>query len=202
MLLFINNDDKTMKESSTVRFCVKLLDKLLGDKVIYHSVPDGLRYKVEDLPKIKGVIISGSDLRIREKQNVRFILNNMLPIVYSNVPIMGICFGMQMLGLLLKCKLNSFKKMRLGRRIVKFTDDKLFKNVDTKKKFYVEHYDYIENVSKATQIIATDSAGMCYGIKHKLLPIYGVQFHPERSGVHGEQIIKNFLKMCSLKILD
>lgn len=202
MLLFINNDNKPMKESSTVFFCVKLLDKLLGDNVIYHSKPDGLSYNIKDLSKIKGVIISGSDLRIMEKQYTRFILNNILPIVQTNIPILGICFGMQMLSLLFKCKLNSFKKRREGRRIVKFSKDSLFKGVKPDKKYYVEHYDYVENLSSIMKIIATDSKGLCYGVKHKELPVYGLQFHPERSGEHGKKIITNFLKMCSLKILD
>ena len=58
------------------------------------------------------------------------------------------------------------------------------------------HNDYIENVSSIIQIIAQDSRGLCYGIKHKELPIYGVQFHPERSGTHGKKIIKNFITIC------
>ena len=202
MLLFINNDNKPINESPTVKYCAKILEKFIGESIIYHSKPDDLYYDVKDLSKIKGVIMSGSDLRIMEKQHINYVLNNILPIIQLDVPILGICYGMQMLGLLFKCKLNSFKKNREGRRILKFNNDKLFKNVDTSKKFYVTHNDYIENVSSIIQIIAQDYRGLCYGIKHKELPIYGVQFHPERSGTHGKKIIKNFITMCNLKTID
>ena len=194
MILFINNSDKKIKETHYNKFLYNQL-KLLEPNLLIHSAADNLYINTDSLP-ITGIILSGSPLRIVDEKNLDFILNNLKYIKNNDIPLLGICFGMQLLSILYNSDIGSFKKERKGHRVVNIdTSDYIFSGIDSKKIHqYVEHYDYVIPSSKF-HTIATDSNNNCYGIKHKIYPFYGLQFHPEKSGKNGIKILQNFINL-------
>ncbi|MCR8667647.1 imidazole glycerol phosphate synthase subunit HisH [Aestuariibaculum sp. M13] len=122
-------------------------------------------------------------------------------------PVLGICLGMQLLcefteegntkGLgvfktVVKRFDNSVKVPQMGWNVIKELKSNLFKDVKEKEYMYLVHSYYAEH---CPETIATTDYGLNYAsaLQHK--NFYGVQFHPEKSSLAGEQILKNFLEL-------
>ena len=85
----------------------------------------------------------------------------------------------------------SIKTKDLNSRKTKVTH-KLFKNQKNEPYFYFIHSYFIEVENQSDSIASTKYAEINYCSALKKNNIYGVQFHPELSGVAGLQILKSF----------
>jgi len=136
-------------------------------------------------------------------------------------PILAICLGFQMLfsssnefintkGLnILNGKVKSLKSLNtnkivpnLGWNILNYKKNKnndLFKKVNLKPSIYFIHSYYVEakSINYITSTISFGGKKITTSIQYKNL--YGVQFHPEKSGHNGLKIIKNFLTQTEKK---
>ncbi|MGX7666476.1 imidazole glycerol phosphate synthase subunit HisH [Flavobacterium pedocola] len=132
-------------------------------------------------------------------------LDSLLPTLTQ--PVLGICLGMQLMCNFseegnTKCLgifdaevvrfSNNVKVPQVGWNTIFNLKSNLFKGVSEDSYQYLVHSYF---VPKAAQSIAKT----CYGIEYEVAlqkdNFYGVQFHPEKSGSVGEQILKNFLKL-------
>jgi imidazole glycerol-phosphate synthase subunit HisH len=130
-----------------------------------------------------------------------------------NVPLLGICVGMQALfeigeemgqhiGLgLLDGKVTRFaaslsmKIPHTGWNQVEVQKDKkLFRGLNSGAYVYFNHSYYCQPEDQA-DVIATTNYGLTYACAVQSKNIFGVQFHPEKSQAVGLQILKNFLEM-------
>jgi glutamine amidotransferase len=125
-------------------------------------------------------------------------------------PVLGICLGMQLLarsseesngidtlGIIdqsvVKMVDRGLPLPHMGwNRVFPEQDNPLFRNVDDGAHFYFVH-GYAMPVSEAT--IARCDYGDAFSAAVQQENFYGVQFHPERSGKAGAQLLKNFLEM-------
>jgi glutamine amidotransferase len=122
-------------------------------------------------------------------------------------PVLGICLGMQLmcnhteegdtsgLGIFnvnVKRFKNDVKVPQMGWNTVKNLKSDLFKGITEGDYMYLVHSYYAENCSEA---IATTDYGLEYASALENDNFYGVQFHPEKSSVAGEQLLKNFLEL-------
>ena len=122
-------------------------------------------------------------------------------------PVLGICLGMQLLceyteegntiGLgVFKTSVkrfdNNVKVPQMGWNVIKDLKSDLFKGIKENEYMYLVHSYYAEHCEET---IATTDYGLNYAsaLQHK--NFYGVQFHPEKSSLAGEQILKNFLAL-------
>ena len=100
-----------------------------------------------------------------------------------NKPILGICAGFQIIGLIFEGTLN--KKTEIGF----FKEDLNILGVDGEQEVYHLHNNYIEFPKNTFDILS--KGDLPQAVKHKDLPIYGVLFHPE---VRQKAIIENFIR--------
>ena len=209
MIIIVNNSCKPI-DKTTWNLKVKyIIEKLIGKQnvMVIDNTEDMIDIvtKKSFRNKIKGIILSGSELRINNKMYIQKIMNNLLPILEFDVPVLGICFGYQVLCTLYKSKFNSFNIMSVGDKPIKLSNNELFVNVQKKSNLYVAHYDYSTTIPTLFKSIAVDENGINYGIKHKYKPMYGILFHPEFSNTQknsGITIFKNFLNICNVKYKD
>ena len=122
-------------------------------------------------------------------------------------PVLGICLGMQLmcnsseegntkgLGIFnvdVKRFSNAVKVPQMGWNVISNLKSDLFKNVKEKEFMYLIHSYYAKNCKEA---IATTDYEMIYASALQKDNFYGVQFHPEKSGIEGEKILQNFLQI-------
>ena len=99
-----------------------------------------------------------------------------------NKPILGICGGMHILGLIFDGELK--KQQEIGLTDINFKKE--FLGLDNGKQVYELHNYYVE--SKSFDVIGT-SPDCPQAVKHKQKPFYGVLFHPE---VRNKELLINF----------
>jgi len=147
-----------------------------------------------DFVNYNGIIISGAPILLTEINRSAF-LDLFKFIRRINYPILGICFGHQIIGLLYGAKVFRGPECRTHEIIEVIERDELFDGLDT---FLSLKEDHCEGITLPNNFIllAKSRSYDVEAIKHREKDIYGVQFHPEASGELGKKIIKNFLKLC------
>lgn len=125
-------------------------------------------------------------------------------------PVLGICLGMQLFGNYseegdTEClgkfdfstkKFDSSKERvpHMGWNQVEITkQSKLFNGIRNREYFYFAHSYYVPLIEETTSIT---KHGISFSSSIEKNNIYGVQFHPEKSGKIGLQILKNFIELC------
>ncbi len=149
----------------------------------------------ESLLEIKtGIILSGAPVLITE-QNPHLYIDRISAIFESKLPILGICFGHQIIGMKYGAMPSKMKEDRSWQLIGKLYESKLFQRLPEEFEMMEDH---CECISIPPNFILTASSDVCVNeaMEHKTLPLFGVQFHPETSGNFGRIVIENFIKVC------
>tara|TARA_B100001057_G_scaffold489661_1_gene576338 strand:+ start:459 stop:2018 length:1560 start_codon:yes stop_codon:yes gene_type:complete len=156
--------------------------------------------KIKKYQSIKGLILSGGPSTVTGKgfQSIPKDIFN------KKIPILGICYGLQLIAKLFGGKIRPSKKKReFGRAfLLKKKTSLLTKNyLNTKKSVWMSHEDAVIELPKNFKVIASTSSSKLTIIENSKNKIYGVQFHPEVTHTdNGKQIFKNFLfSICKIK---
>jgi GMP synthase (glutamine-hydrolysing) len=116
------------------------------------------------------------------------------------VPILGICYGMQLACLELGAKVVSSAAREFGRANCRVLDpdEPLFHDVPPESTVWMSHGDQIQNLGADFVPLAATATCPIAAARHHELPIYGLQFHPEVSHTpYGTLILGNFLdRIC------
>jgi GMP synthase (glutamine-hydrolysing) len=154
--------------------------------------------------KVEGVILSGgpdsvADLGSRRIPEWVFELKR---------PILGICYGMQLLVEHFGGSLRSGNSREYGEAYLQLKADmatpggKLFHGLETRSRVWMSHGDDLAKMPKDFQLIGESEEGVAAAISHSELPIVGLQFHPEvQHSVSGTMILQKFVKeLCRAEI--
>jgi len=147
----------------------------------------------EELKKhrLKGIILSGSPASACQKKSPACDPR----ILDLGVPVLGICYGMQLGAKLLGSKVTPAADREYGRTdlVIKETE-KLFRGVPHETQVWMSHGDKVEANSRDFAVLASSRNCAWAAVRHKKRPFYGVQFHPEvHHTPYGTQILRNFL---------
>ena len=179
----------------------KLIARRIRDLGVYSEIvtPEELKKK-RDYDKIKGIVLSGGPSTVTKKNFLK------IPVKIFNlkIPILGICYGLQLIAKLKGGKIRSSKKRReFGRAFIfKKKNSLLTKNFfNSKTSVWMSHEDAVVKLPKNFRAIAFTKDSKLTIIENNKKKIYGVQFHPEVTHTqNGKQIFKNFLFLiCKVK---
>ena len=188
MLLMIDNYD------SFVYNLVRYFEEI-GERVeVVRN--DKINMNIIDNNKYLGIIISPGPKNPKEAGLCLDIIDKFK----GKIPMLGICLGHQCIGHYFGSKIIKGKKPMHG-KISEITHNNkgVFYNVKNPVKVTRYHSLVIdkERLPKELEITAETSDGVIMGIRHRKLPIYGVQFHPEAELTEeGHKILENFILEC------
>ena len=111
------------------------------------------------------------------------------------IPVLGICYGMQLMSHTLGGKVTSASTREYGETNVNIDNSSpLFQGFGDKNIFLMSHTDYVESVPDGFKRIGYTSVCPNAAMANDEKKLYGIQFHPEvNNSVNGTQVIKNFL---------
>lgn len=152
-----------------------------------HNV-DPERFKNTNL---KGIILSGGPMSVYDAMATT--LNSSL--LDFNVPVLGICYGLQLLCLNYGGKVEAASNREYGKANLHLVNrNNLFKNICDDSIVWMSHGDYITKLPDNFEVIGESANTPNCAIANKEKNIYGVQFHPEVAHTEeGSKIIHNFL---------
>ena len=140
---------------------------------------------------IKGIILSGGPNSVNDIDS--FKCNN--EIFNLNIPVLGICYGMQYIANNLNGKVVSGQKKEYGGNEIEVVDTTtLFKDTPIKQTVWMSHGDQVEVMPTDFTLLAFSDNCKIAAFENVNRNIYGLQFHPEvNNSVYGNKILSNFV---------
>jgi GMP synthase (glutamine-hydrolysing) len=180
----------------------KLIARRIRDLGVYSEITTIKELnKITDYSNIKGIVLSGGPATVTKKKYPTIPKEVLL----RKIPILGICYGLQLIAKLFGGKIKSLRKKReFGRAILlKKKNSLLTKNFFNikKKSVWMSHQDVVVKIPRDFEIVASTKNSRLTIVENTKNKIYGIQFHPEVTHTeNGIQIFKNFLfSICKVK---
>jgi GMP synthase (glutamine-hydrolysing) len=191
MILLIDNT-KNLEQAKMTPKIIDIIDKLGMEYIIISKKEELIDLITRDYSFIKGVILSGGPICLSEGCNYKDISKNILTVtLFKNIPILGICFGYQIISNMFGGIISSLKYRHTGLEEIEInTASSLITNRHLK--VFFSHQDFVSNYPTEFNIIKRKN-GDIVGIESEKNKIFGYQFHPEGSE-DGKKIIITFLK--------
>ena len=167
----------------------QLIARRIREIGVYSEIHPYHKVKEIDSSKIEGLILSGGPGNVYAKD--AFLISRE-DVERFNVPVLGICYGMQLLTHLYNGKVIPGEKKEYGFTNIKIRKSKIFKGLKKNQVVWMSHGDRIDDLGIFKVIAESDSA--IAAIENAERNIYALQFHPEV--VHtenGKKIIENFV---------
>ena len=140
-----------------------------------------------------GIIFTGGPNSVYEQSSPHIPAE----IFSLGIPVLGICYGCQLIAYTLGGKVTHAETSEYGKREIRvLKKGALFKDLPEKSVSWMSHTDYVSEAPAGFEVLADTEAGTCpvaaFGDEKR--NIYGVQFHPEVVHTeYGNQVLKNFL---------
>ena len=179
----------------------KLIARRIRELGVFSEIINpGAIKKVKNYKNVKGLILSGGPSTVTSKK-FQTIPKELFQ---KKIPILGICYGLQLIAKIFGGKIKPSKKRReFGRAfLLKKKSSPLTKKfLDSKKSVWMSHEDAVVKLPKNFKIIASTQNSKLTIIENTKKKIYGVQFHPEVTHTeNGNKLISNFIFLvCKIK---
>jgi len=184
-------------------FSIECALKKIGLNASISSTAQGLR-------NVDAIVLPGVGNFKAGAQNLHLLRSDIFRLVEEGIPLLGLCLGMQLLfqqseeglgiglglfeGRVVKLP-NNVKTPHMGWNTLKvYRPTDLLDGIDEEDYFYFVHSYYASPITRDVIVAETD-----YGLSFTSVAakgnIYGTQFHPEKSGKPGQQMLRNFARI-------
>ncbi len=146
---------------------------------------------------VKGIVFSGGPNSVYDPNAPKCD-----PAIYtSGIPILGICYGMQMTHHMLGGRVKSAEKREYGRAEIECRSSVLFDRLPMQQVVWMSHGDQVASLAPGFKTIASSATCLNAASADESRHIYTLQFHPEvRNSQYGLEILRNFVfKVCKAK---
>lgn len=144
-----------------------------------------------------GIIFTGGPNSVYEESSPKISAE----IFDLGIPILGICYGSQLMAYLLGGQVEKAPKREYGKTDIKLRDSLMFENIGGSTICWMSHTDYISQVPDGFEITAYSESCPCAAFENPEKKLYAVQFHPEVNHTqNGQKMLRNFLyNVCGCK---
>jgi len=193
-IVVVNN----YKETGQIERAVQNLERCTGQSTekIDFNERDLSRRVVEFEPDL--VILTGSSALLSKPRNQELFQPEIDLVKEAKFPILGICYGHQIIGSAFGSPMRDLGQMVRGyEKVSVVRKHPLFDGLPSDLVVAESHRQELTKVPDEFQHLAQSTTSRVEAIAHRSKPIYGVQFHPERSNdehPHGRMILQNLVK--------
>lgn len=147
--------------------------------------------EIKAMEGIKGIVFSGGPKSVYDDD--AFTVDE--EIFNLGLPILGICYGMQLTAKYFKGEILSSPKREYGKMNILIEDKSLlFKDLYDEEEVWMSHGDHVAKIPQGFKLLAKSQNGLVASIANEEKKIYCVQFHPEvRHTVNGNKMLHNFV---------
>lgn len=164
-----------------------------SELVSYRTTPEQIKKLAP-----KGIILSGGPSSVYDKD-----APTCDPKIFElGIPILGVCYGMQLMAKTLNGEVVRAEKHEYGKSVLEVNPkDKLFLDLESKFVSWMSHGDSVTELPEGFIISAKTNNTSCAAISNNDKKLYGVQFHPEViHTMNGLEILRNFvINICLAK---
>jgi GMP synthase (glutamine-hydrolysing) len=156
-------------------------------QIVRHDLP---ATRVAEL-KPKGIILSGGPASVYEPNAPK-----MDPGIFAlNIPVLGLCYGMQLGCQMLGATVVGSNRREFGRAPIKVVEpNAVLAGVPRETIVWMSHGDQVKAATGEFDTLASTETCPVAAVKHRTKPFFGLQFHPEVSHTpEGGRILRNFL---------
>lgn len=157
------------------------------------------RTPIEEIKKLNpsGIIFTGGPNSVYDESSPHISGE----IFELGIPVLGICYGCQLIAYALGGEVKSCEKSEYGKISVTHSGGVLFKDVPQESTVWMSHTDYISRLPEGFEITAKSADCPCASYQNTDKKLYAVQFHPEVTHTEfGKNILRNFLyDVCNFK---
>ena len=180
----------------------QLIARRVRELGVFSEIVSHKKIKIKDINNaVKGIILSGGPLNVYQINKYSFDKK----IIQLDIPILGICFGHQIITKLNggKVKQSTHREFGLA-KVYKKNKSILTNNFFGNKKsreVWMSHADQVSKLPKNFRVIASSTNSKFAIVENKLKKYYGVQFHPEVTHTeNGKKLLSNFIFLiCKIK---
>jgi len=166
----------------------RVRDQQVFCQLVRHDLP------IERIKELnpKGLIFSGGPASVYGEKSPQVD-----PRIFElGIPILGICYGMQLTCQWAGGAVRPQARREFGRTACQIiSQDTFFENFPEEFVVWMSHGDQVQELTEQFEILATTETCPYAAVRHRSLPIYGIQFHPEVTHTEfGHQLLDNFVK--------
>ncbi len=191
----MNNKENILIIDFGAQYSQLITRKVRELRVFSEMHPHTISVKKVKLINPSGIILSGGPKSVYDKDSPSLDPE----ILKLGIPILGICYGLQLICKLTGGKVKPAKDREYGKAKLNVNSENiLFKNVKRNSTVWMSHGDYLTGLPKEFKIIGKSEHSPICAIANDKKKIYGVQFHPEVNHTQeGTKILSNFVhKIC------
>ncbi|MCF7886060.1 MAG: glutamine-hydrolyzing GMP synthase [Candidatus Marinimicrobia bacterium] len=174
----------------------QLIARRIRELSVYSEIvlPDITAKEIKQ-KSVSALVLSGGPASVIENKAPDIDKN----ILDLDIPILGICYGLQLIARHFDGKIHSGKKREYGKSKLQFNKNhKLFTGVKSGTQVWMSHGDHIDQLPKGFEIISESENRAPAALVNDDKKIYGIQFHPEvEHTIDGMTILDNFLTIIA-----
>ena len=156
-----------------------------------------INYNFLNNKNLSGIILSGGPNSVKDKKSPKLDKK----ILLLKIPILGICYGLQLLCKEFNGKIGQSSSREYGHSLISHKNKSLlFRGVKKNSQVWMSHGDHISREPKEFVVTSFSNKNVISSIENKKKMIFGLQFHPEvYHSLDGKQILSNFLfNICNI----